>query len=71
MYPRTTRWRAFRRYGAKTEFDVTRQSLRVQMTIGQAQRIPGMTPATTEELVKFLSELTEEEPEGGDAAPAV
>jgi N utilization substance protein A len=30
-------------------------------------RIPGMTPATTEELVKFLSELTEEEPDGGDA----
>jgi transcription termination/antitermination protein NusA len=30
-------------------------------------RIPGMTTATTEELVKFLSELTEEEPEVGDA----
>ena len=28
-------------------------------------RIPGMTPGTTEELVRFLSELTEEEPDAG------
>jgi N utilization substance protein A len=33
------------------------------------QQIPGMSPATAEELLKFLAELTEEEPEGG-AAPA-
>ena len=33
-------------------------------------RIPGMTTGTTEELVRFLSELTEEEPDGGDAAPS-
>ncbi|MGH7583256.1 MAG: transcription termination factor NusA [Gemmatimonadales bacterium] len=33
-------------------------------------RIPGMTASTTEELVKFLSELTEEEPEVGDAGPS-
>ncbi len=29
-----------------------------------------MTPATTEELVRFVSELTEEEPDAGDAARA-
>ncbi|MES2306401.1 MAG: transcription termination factor NusA [Gemmatimonadota bacterium] len=34
------------------------------------ERIPGMTPGITEELLKFLSELTEEEPEGGDAPAA-
>jgi N utilization substance protein A len=33
-------------------------------------RIPGMTPGTTDELVRFLSELTEEEPDGGEAPPA-
>ncbi len=31
-------------------------------------RIPGMMPATVAELVRFLSELTEEEPDGGDAS---
>jgi N utilization substance protein A len=30
-------------------------------------RIPGMTTVTTEELVRFLSELTEEEPDAGTA----
>ena len=43
----------------------------IDLEAEEIARIPGMTPATTEELVKFLSELTEEEPEGGDAAPAV
>jgi transcription termination/antitermination protein NusA len=33
-------------------------------------RIPGMMPPTVAELVKFLSELTEEEPDGGDAPAA-
>ncbi len=42
----------------------------IDLEAEEIARIPGMTPATTEELVKFLSELTEEEPEGGDAAPA-
>jgi transcription termination/antitermination protein NusA len=42
----------------------------IDLESDEIARIPGMTPATTEELVKFLSELTEEEPEGGDAAPA-
>ena len=34
------------------------------------QQIPGMTPAATEELLKFLAELTEEEPEGGEPPAA-
>src|ERR1017187_9707318 len=42
----------------------------IDLEAEEIARIPGMTPATTEELVKFLSELTEEEPESGDAAPA-
>jgi transcription termination/antitermination protein NusA len=42
----------------------------IDLEADEIARIPGMTPATTEELVKFLSELTEEEPEGGEAAPA-
>jgi N utilization substance protein A len=42
----------------------------IDLEAEEIARIPGMTPATTVELVKFLSELTEEEPEGGDAAPA-
>ena len=42
----------------------------IDLEAEEIARIPGMTPATTEELVKFLSELTEEEPEGGDPAPA-
>lgn len=33
-------------------------------------RIPGMMPPTVAELVRFLSELTEEEPDGGDAPAA-
>ena len=33
-------------------------------------RIPGMMPPTVAELVRFLSELTEEMPDGGDAPPA-
>ncbi len=43
----------------------------IDLEVDEIARIPGMTPATTEELVKFLGELTEEEPEGGDAAAAV
>ena len=43
----------------------------IDLEADEIARIPGMTPATTEELVKFLGELTEEEPEGGDAAAAV
>ena len=33
-------------------------------------RIPGMMPPTVAELVRFLSELTEEMPDGGDAPAA-
>ncbi len=34
----------------------------IDLESDEIARIPGMTPSTTEELVKFLSELTEEEP---------
>ncbi len=40
----------------------------IDLDAEEIARIPGMTAATTGELVRFLSELTEEEPDGGDAA---
>jgi N utilization substance protein A len=40
----------------------------IDLDADEIARIPGMTPATTGELVRFLSELTEEEPEGGEAS---
>lgn len=42
----------------------------IDLELEEIARIPGMTPSTTEELVKFLSELTEEESDGGEAAAA-
>ncbi|MEP6591024.1 MAG: transcription termination factor NusA [Gemmatimonadota bacterium] len=42
----------------------------IDLEADDIERIPGMSPETSEELLKFLAELTEEEPEGGDA-PAV
>ncbi len=42
----------------------------IDLEADEISRISGMTPATTEELVRFVSELTEEEPDAGDAARA-
>ncbi len=40
----------------------------IDLEAEEISRIAGMTPATTEELIRFVSELTEEEPDAGDAA---
>jgi transcription termination/antitermination protein NusA len=42
----------------------------IDLEADEIARIAGMTPATTEELIRFVGELTEEEPDAGDAARA-
>lgn len=37
----------------------------IDLEADDIQRIPGMTPGTTEQLMRFLAELTEEEPDAG------
>jgi N utilization substance protein A len=42
----------------------------IDLEVEDVARVPGMTPSTAEELVKFVTELTEEEPDGGEAPSA-
>ncbi|MES2123792.1 MAG: transcription termination factor NusA [Gemmatimonadota bacterium] len=42
----------------------------IDLEADDIERIPGMSAGTSEELLKFLAELTEEEPEGGDTPAA-